>query len=58
MMRYIKTNKIIKVYSYCIDLVRDMVGTREGVIAYDERFRIELENLCYKSSIYNELQQK
>ena len=57
-MRYIKTNKIIKVYSKCKDLDKSMIGTREGVIAYDEKFRIDLENTCYKASMYNDLQQR
>ena len=48
----------LKTFSNCIDLVKSMVGTREGLIAYNQRFRIDLENTCYKASMYNELQQK
>lgn len=48
----------LKTFSNCIDLVKSMVGTREGLIAYNQRFRIDLENTCYKASMYNELQQR
>ena len=57
MNKYIKTNEVIKVYSKCMDLVKSMIGTRDGVIAYNEKFRTDLENTCYKASMYNDLQQ-
>ena len=50
--------KRLKTFSNCIDLVKSMVGTREGLIAYNQRFRIDLENTCYKASMYDDLQQK
>lgn len=35
-----------------------MVGTRNGIIAYNTTFRLDLENTCYKASICEELQQE
>lgn len=45
----------IKTFSNCKDLVKSMVGTREGMIVYNEKFRIDLENTCYKASICEDL---
>lgn len=48
----------LKTFSNCKELVKSMVGTRDGLIAYNETFRIDLENTCYKASRYEMLQQK
>ena len=48
----------LKIFSNCKDLVRSMVGTRDGVIVYNEKFRLDLENTCYKASICEDLQKK
>lgn len=50
--------KKIKTFSNCKDLVKSMVGTRDGVIFYNEKFRLDLENTCYKASVCEELQQE
>ena len=48
----------LKTFSNCKDLVRSMVGTRDGVIVYNEKFRLDLENTCYKASICEDLQKE
>lgn len=48
----------LKTFSNCKELVRSMVGTRDGVIVYNEKFRVDLENTCYKASICEDLQQE
>ena len=48
----------LKIFSNCKELVRSMVGTRDGVIVYNEKFRLDLENTCYKASICEDLQQE
>lgn len=48
----------VKTVSSCIELVKSMTGTRNGIIAYNTTFRLDLENTCYKASICEELQQE
>ena len=48
----------IKTFSNCKELVKSMVGTRDGMIMYNEKFRLDLENTCYKADTYDELQQR
>lgn len=48
----------LKTFSNCKELVKSMIGTRDGLIAYNEKFRLDLENTCYKASICEDLQQE
>ncbi len=48
----------LKTFSNCKDLVKSMVGTRDGVIVYNEKFRLDFENCCYKANMYEVLQQR
>ena len=48
----------LKTFSNCKDLVKSMIGTRDGIIVYNEKFRLDLETTCYKASMYDELQQE
>ena len=48
----------LKTFSNCKDLVKSMIGTRDGIIFYNEKFRLDLETTCYKASMYNDLQQE
>lgn len=48
----------LKTFSNCKDLVKSMVGTKDGVIFYNERFRVDLETTCYKASMCEDLQKE
>ena len=48
----------LKTFSNCKDLVKSMIGTRDGIIFYNEKFRLDLETTCYKASMYDDLQQE
>ena len=58
MMNNIFDKRRLKTFSNCKDLVKSMVGTRDGVIFYNDKFRLDLENTCYKASMYEDLQQR
>ena len=58
MMNSIFDKRRLKTFSNCKDLVKSMVGTRDGVIFYNDKFRLDLENICYKASMYEDLQQR
>lgn len=58
MIEEIFDTRKIKTFSNCKELVKSMVGTRDGMIMYNEKFRLDLENTCYKADIYDELQQR
>ena len=57
-MNNIFDKRRLKTFSNCKDLVKSMVGTRDGVIFYNDKFRLDLENTCYKASMYEDLQQR
>ena len=57
-MNNIFDKRRLKTFSNCKDLVKSMVGTRDGVIFYNDKFRLDLENTCYKASVYEDLQQR
>ena len=48
----------LKTFSNCKDLIKSMIGTRDGIIFYNEKFRLDLETTCYKASMYDDLQQE
>lgn len=45
----------LKTFSNCQDLVKSMVGTKDGIIGYNEHFRLDLESTCYKANMYEDL---
>lgn len=49
-MRKIKTDKPISVLSNVVLLYEKMIGTREGIFAYDENFRLGFEKMLFKAS--------
>lgn len=49
-MRKIKTDKPISVLSNVVLLYDKMIGTREGIFAYDENFRLGFEKMLFKAS--------
>lgn len=57
-MNNIFDKRRLKTFSNCNELVKSMVGTRDGVIFYNDKFRLDLENTCYKASMYEDLQQR
>lgn len=50
MMRKIKTDKPIIVLSNVALLYDKMIGTREGIFAYDENFRLGFERMLFKAT--------
>lgn len=44
--------------SSCKELSKTMIGTRDGVIFYNEQFRIDFESMCYKASQVDDLRQE